>query len=334
MSVNIPLFPSAHPGATQVRPRRTSGERGEANGTDPIRAEIERLTALDDEAYPAALTEFLALHRPHWRNVAARLCRTSSVPTSQHVDDVEAIVTETVWELLERSRREPTFLATMRSFLAIVVFTARPRVRSFLDHATAPASGMVSAQRRRRELARTRAELAAVRGTTPSVKDAVAATNERLSATRADAARQGMVVSEADELVLRGTLSFDESLDSDQLVVTAPDGVLHPLDVPLLLRRVVEVARAEHRVRGRVAALWMTDAYGNGPIPGQDTIVWIARTLGITRRTALAHVERVREIAAEHLRDMGIEAACDLDTKPVDAPPGSPVRTADAAYAC
>ncbi|MCA5895112.1 hypothetical protein LEP48_17415 [Isoptericola sp. NEAU-Y5] len=333
--MNIPSVPSTRTGAAQER-RRCAPWVGadDQRHADPVLAQVERIVALDDAAYPAALTEFLAAHRPHWRRIAARLCRTSSVPASQHLDDVEAIVAETVWEMIERSRREATFLATMRSFMAIVVYTARPKVRSFLDHATAPASGMVSAQRRRRELARTRAELAAVRGSTPSVTEAVRATNERLGAARADSARQGMVVSEADELVLRGTLSFDEALDSDQLVVTAPDGALHPLDVPVLLRQVVEAARAEHPVRGRVASLWMSEAYGNGPIPGQDTVVWIARTLGLTRRAALSHVDRVREIAAERLRDMGIEAEDDRATAAhVDAPPGRAAWAAGMAHA-
>lgn len=277
--------------------------------TDSVRSEVAHIVSLTDEAqYGAEVSAFIARHQDHWRRIAARLCRTNSVPATQHLEDVESIVAETVWEMLERSRQDPTYLATMRSFLAIVVYTVRPRVRSFLDHATAPASGMVSAQRRRRELARTRSELAALRGTVPTVQEAVQATNDRLGARRADVARQGMVVTEADELVLASALAFDEALDSHRPVEDL-DCALHAVEVPRLMRSVVDSARAENTARGKVAALWMSEAYGGGgPLPGQDTVVWISQTLGLPRRSTQAHIERTRELAAQHLRTMGIGA--------------------------
>ena len=283
---------------------------GVGDPCETVRAQVARIVALaDGPRYDAEVSAFIAEHREHWRRIAARLCRANSVQAAQHLEDVESIVTETVWEMLERSRQDPTYLATMRSFMAIVVYTARPRVRSFVDHTTAPASGMVSAQRRRRELARTRAELAALRGTVPTAQEAVQATNDRLGATRSDVVRQGMVVSESDELVLSGALSFDEALDSHRLVQDEMDCVLHPAEAPTLVRSVVDAARAEHLTRGRVAALWMAEAYGGGgPLPGQDTVVWISRTLGLPRRSTVAHIERVRELAAQQLRAMGIGA--------------------------
>ncbi|WP_075827853.1 hypothetical protein [Cellulosimicrobium sp. CUA-896] len=309
--MNYQIAPSTHP----ERVREASvhaveeGLTAEVVDGDTVRAEVERIVALEDDArYRAEVSAFLAEHRTHWRRMAVHLCRANAVPTARFLDDVDAIVTATAWEMLERSRQDPGYLRTMRSFLAIVVYTARPKVRSFVDHATAPASGMVAAQRRRRELARTRSELAALRGTAPSVEEAVRATNERLGAHRADVVRQGMVVSEADELVMRGALPFDDALDADTHVDDDPDCVLHPVEVPALLRSVVDAARAEHPARGRVAALWMSEAYGGGgPLPGQDTVVWISRTLGLPRRRTLAHIERVRELAVEQLRTMGID---------------------------
>ena len=277
---------------------------------DAVRSEVARIVVLgDDASYRTEVSAFIAGHRDHWRRIAARLCRTNSVQVAQHLEDVESIVVETVWEMLEKSRQDPAYLAGMRSFLAIVVYTARPKVRSFVDHATAPASGMVAAQRRRRELARTRAELAALRGTVPTVQEAVQATNDRLAAHRSDVVRQGMVVTEADELVLSGALCFDEALDSPGLVQDELDCVLHPVEAPTLVRSVVDAARAENPTRGKVAALWMAEAYdGGGPLPGQDTVVWISRTLGLPRRSTVAHIDRVRELAAARLRAMGIGA--------------------------
>ncbi len=317
--MNYQIAPSTHPERVRAAPTRAAEEGltevGDDAGdlraevADAVRAEVDRIVAIEDDArYHAEVSAFLAEHRPHWRRMAVHLCRANGVPPARFLDDVDAIVTATAWEMLERSRQDPGYLRTMRSFLAIVVYTARPKVRSFVDHATAPASGMVAAQRRRRELARTRSELAALRGTAPSVAEAVRATNERLGAHRADVVRQGMVVSAADELVMRGALPFDDALDADTHVDDDRDCVLHPVEVPALLQSVVDAARAEHPARGRVAALWMSEAYGGGgPLPGQDTVVWISRTLGLPRRRTLAHIERVRELAVEQLRTMGID---------------------------
>jgi hypothetical protein len=309
--VNYQIALSTHPERVREAPARAveEGLTEDLAGPDAVRREVERIIAIEDDArYRDEVSAFIADHRPHWRRMAAHLCRANAVPATQYLDDVDAIVTETAWEMLERSRREPGYLRTMRSFLAIVVYTARPRVRSFVDHATAPASGMVAAQRRRRELARTRSELAALRGAAPTVQEAVRATNERLGAQRADVVRQGMVVTEADELVMRGALPFDDALDADTHLDDDPDCVLHPVEVPALMRSVVDAARAENPACGRVAALWMSEAYGGGgPLPGQDTVVWISRTLGLPRRRTVAHIERVRELAVEQLRTMGID---------------------------
>jgi hypothetical protein len=313
--VNYQIAPSTHPERVRETATLRAVEEGLAGDPaapdDAVRSEAERVVAIEDDArYRAEVSAFIAEHRPHWRRIAAHLCRANAVQATRYLDDVDAIVTETAWEMLERSRRDPAYLRSMRSFLAIVVYTARPRVRSFVDHATAPASGMVSAQRRRRELARTRSELAALRGTVPTVQEAVRATNERLGTQRADVVRQGMVVTEADELVLRGALPFDDALDADTHLETDPDCVLHPVEVPALLRSVVDAARAESPSCGRVAALWMSEAYGGGgPLPGQDTVVWISRTLGLPRRRTVAHIERVRELAVEQLRTMGIDVS-------------------------
>lgn len=312
------------PRADEATPETTETADGAA--PDPVRVQVERIVAVEDDVrYRAEVDAFLGEHRPQWRRIALRLCRTHSVAADTYADDVEAIVVETAWQLLERSREDVAFLRTMRSFLAVLVYTARPKVRSFVDHATAPASGMVAAQRRRRELARTRAELAALRGATPTVAEAVEATNSRLAEHRADVVRQGMVVTEADELVLRGALSFDEALDAGGLVDTPADPPLHAVEVPALVRSVVDAARGQGRVLGHVAALWMSEAAaGSGALPGHDTLVWVARTVGITRARAAEHIDRVRAIAADRLREMGIPdpvVACG-DAEPPGRPPG------------
>ena len=126
--------------ARDARPVRAVDE-GPQEDDDPgaLRDEVARVVAFEADARGrAAEAARRAAHAPQWRRIAARLCRTNSVPAAQHLDDVAAIVVETAWEMLERSRRDPAYLRSMRSFLAIVVYTARPRVRSFLAPAPAP----------------------------------------------------------------------------------------------------------------------------------------------------------------------------------------------------
>lgn len=274
-----------------------------------LRAEVERIVTLADAAeYRRQAETFLARHRGLWRRIAAHLCRANSVRRTDYLDDVESHVMVAAWEMLEAARQDAGLLGSMRSFPAVVHFHARPRVRSFLDRATAPASGMVGAQRRRRELQRTRAELAALRGREPTTAEVVDTTNERLAATRKDPARQGMVVSRSDALALRGALSFDETLDSQQPARTEPDFVLHPVEGRELVASVVRAARAEDRTLGQVAALWLGEAYASGP-PDRDTVRWIAGRLGLTRRQTLRHVERVRRLGVTHLAGIGVGAA-------------------------
>lgn len=284
------------------------GELTDVDG-DPMLDEVEHIVTIEDEdAYLAAAQDFIGRNMSLWRRIASHLCKNNSVRRVDYLEDVESHVMEVVWEMLERSRLDIGYLLSMRSFPAIVVFNARPKVRSFLDHATAPAAGMVGAQRRRREIQRTRSEMAAMRGEEPSLREVIDATNARLAATRKNPTRQGMVVSAEDDLVFRGAMSFDEAIDSDMGPVDfGSDFILHPAEGPVLVRTVVQMAKDEDPALGRVAELWMTEAYSEGgPPPGQDTVSWIAKSLGITRKRTAEHIARVRELGVEYLARMGI----------------------------
>lgn len=274
------------------------------------RDEIRRIVSEPDQArFDYLVADFLASRDKQFNRIAGSLCRSNSVRRTDYLEVVKSLVAEMCWQMIVWAREDETYLDRVDSWEAILVYNVRPKVRSEIDHQRSPASGMVSAQRRYRELARTRSELTSARGERPSVKETVEETNRRLHATRKDPVRQGMVVTELDELAARGAAPFDETLDSVvHQVDFAENYILHPAEGPVLVRTVVELAAEHSELCGQVAEMWMGEAYtSGGPPPGTDTASWIAKELGLTRAQTSSHIATVRELAMDYLAGIGIE---------------------------
>lgn len=264
------------------------------------------------DQYDARLYAFLAGRDRLYRRIGSGFLRNNSA-RAEHLEDVMAIVREVEWWMVGQALQDDTYLDRVQSWEAILRFNARPKVRSHLDHVRSPASGMVSAQRRFREIQRTRNEIRNARGvgdSEMSTGEVIRLTNERLAATRSDPTRQGMVVSAADVAASRESLSFDDTLGTAPTVphVDSPDDcILHPAEGPVLVATVIERAYEVSLECGEVARMWMEDAYSSGgPPPATDTIAWIARGLGLRRDVVDAHVDVIRAIAVNYLRTIGI----------------------------
>lgn len=255
----------------------------------------------DDRVRKDGMQALLRSLAPAFRRQARRLCVINGVSASKHLDDVHQLVLETAWRTICDMVINPDKLANLPSLEQRVWVAARPVVRSEMDKAKSPASGMVSAQRRMREVQRTMAELFNSTGAVPTQQEVVEATNARLARLRSDPARQGLVVTEAT------LFEVSPALDVSQLPLASTGA---GMDEGLACRQVMAatIRRADQHgaSMGRAARLYLAEAeHGAGP-DVVDVLRHIARELGLTVRSARALVERVRSILAEEMANEGI----------------------------
>lgn len=242
-----------------------------------------------------------------FRRQARSLCRVNSVPVAKWGEDVEAIVAEAAWDLISRMINDPDALSSVITWEAILFRHARVRVRSFIDHAVSPASGMVTAHRRHRETERSRSVLRSELGREPSDEEIVATTNARVAALP-NAAYQGRTVTSADLSVPGPAAELDEELAGETHVDFAEDYVIHPAEGRQFVADVIQAALEHDPDTGRVASLWMGDVYASGGLPeGTDTITHICRQLGLTRAKVRDHIASIRILGIELLYEIGVE---------------------------
>src|SRR5699024_4207311 len=176
--------------------------------------------------------------------------------------------------------------------------TARTRVRSHIDHAEAPASGMVAARRRGREVHKTLDAYYRQGRPEPPARQVVADTNTRLQARLGDTRRQGMVVTEADLTALAAPAPVEPRLhDPRHADVAEQVAVRHTASV------VVRRARRLHPDGDRAARILLQEAAQNARINQTHLARTIARSLGTTWRQAARLTRRIHEIAKQELAD-------------------------------
>lgn len=268
---------------------------------------VAELCQIEDPTTQArALEDFMAARIPMFDRLAASLCRSNSVPPAKFAQDISAIVAQTAWVMLTEALANPSTLADIITWEAILYHRARPLVRSFTDKAEAPASGMVGARRRQREVAKTRTLLRTELSREPTHAEIIETTNTRIAATVADPARHSMVITAAD-LEAASVEPLNEGTAGE--VPFDDDYLLHPVEGAKIVHEAVQRCHEHDEVLGQVASMWFDDAYsGGGPPVGADTITYIMSQLGLTRAQVRRHVERVREVAIEMLGSLGIES--------------------------
>jgi len=252
-----------------------------------------------------AIDTFMREHDRLHRNQARNLCRINSVPEGKYLEDVYAIVLAGTWMLLVKCMQEPDLLPKVETWEAIQYRFVRDQVRRELDRIDAPASGMVNKRRRYREVERTRSALRVELRREPTPEEIVEATNARLLATRKDAARQAILVTEED-LSLQVTVPPEAA---DGAHTDLDDSfVLHPAEGKQLVGRVLRVVEEADPTLHRVAQLWFGEVYvEGGAAPGRDLTSYIANNTGLTPREVRESVAQIRRLALGMLRDMGID---------------------------
>lgn len=297
--------------ATEARPtgRRVGDERVAmsggvgGDGRDEITNGVEQIRAIaatpDRAAREGAITAFISARYPALRRQARRLCSVNAVPASTYLDDVLQIVLEAAWRLLRSLAEDPAQIESLPSFEQRVWVTARPLVRSELDKAKSPASGMVSVQRRAREVRRTQLEMMSRGHSAPTVEEVITATNDRLRALRADAARQGLLVTAADITAAEAPAALDSPDAADRHVAA------HDPTATDMARRVLSATRKVDEETYRTARIYVKEALGPSDPNRPDVTRLVAADLKVNPRRARTLIRRVVEIARAELRASG-----------------------------
>lgn len=268
---------------------------------------IQELRAIaadsDGATQSAAVDELLRGCKPLFARYARALCRSNSVPATRYLDDIEALVAAEAWELITEAIADPDILDDIPTFEARLFVRVRPKVRSFVDRFESPASGMVAARRRVREVAKTRSQLRRA-GVEPKIETVIAETNARLRRTRKDAERQGMLVDVSTFIEAAPATPVNEYTAR----VPAPSAS------DVLFRQVVEATLDATRAMGSktewAATLFLTELQGTGTADAPDMARHVAKELRIRTADASALLGVVRAQLAKQMYQAGI-----LDTE-------------------
>lgn len=246
-----------------------------------------------------AIAQLLDDYTPCFRRQARRLCATNAVAPATHLDDVLQLVLEAAWGVLTALVSNPASVEGMVSLESRVWVVARPVVRSEMDKIKSPASEMVSAQRRAREIARTRLEMLTSGREQPTVQEIITATNDRVTQLRTDAARQGLLVTAEDLTVGQSAANIEEDW------VTQRGTPAHDATATDMTQRVLRAASREGAPVYEAALIYLTEALGPTDPNKPDVTRQIAAELGVSPRRARALMNTVIALGRQELRAGG-----------------------------
>ncbi|MDI3329941.1 MAG: hypothetical protein QJR09_04290 [Micrococcus sp.] len=253
--------------------------------------------------------KFIAAHGRLFRLLAHRLCRSFGLRPELHREDVEQVIAMGAVEWVDELVADPAAIEAIVNFEGLLHVRSRASVRTWADRELSPASGMVSLRRRVRKLNQLRDELRAATGAEPTDEDVAREHNRRMTAARADAARQGMLAT-AGDLAVAGPAVDLHSLDQTQAMVTPEDGLLHAAEGPGLVRAIIDRARRIGGVTADVAEAWLSGVYASEGAQRVLTALEVADALGIPRDSAAAQIRKVRTLARRVLaEELGIDHA-------------------------
>ncbi len=251
--------------------------------------------------------DFIASRRKLYRLVAHRLCRTLGMPYATHREDVEQLVAMEAVTFVEELVATPARIEEITNWEGLLHVRARATVRAWADRNLSPASGMISLSRRVRQLNQLRDEMRAASGLEPSDREVASEHNRRMTATRKDAAKQGMLVHAGELNLARPAADIH---DLELAAMTPEGGLLHATEGPRLVAAVVAKARVIGGVTADVAACWLSGVYDSEGDQRVLTAHEVAEQLGLPQASAAAQIRKVRTLAQRVLAEqLGIHHA-------------------------
>jgi hypothetical protein len=263
--------------------------------------EIGQCTSLTEQH--VLINDFIALTEPMNKGIAAAMCRDFKADRNTWLDDFTSIVRESAMHLLREVAGNPDKADEIGSYRGLLHFRAKSATNKFVDSSAGfnQASGMKNLKRRRAELERTRQHFL-MQGIDPTDDMLVDETNKRMLATRADAARQGMICNKDDLHFAETTENIEDHSHPVSNDSVESESELHATERHRFVIACIAACDDENPQLGQIARLWfapaLDDTYDSHP-----TAAYISTQVGIEASTARAKVARVRQIAQHVARE-------------------------------
>lgn len=266
----------------------------------PEREHLLQIAAAEGDHRRRLADDFMREKMPAIRSIARYLVRSNSLTFASHVDDVTGIVAAECAEWLAEMIAEPAKIDLIRrSFDGVLYLRCRPKVKTYADGAASGRpSGTVALARRLREAERTRDRLRSSLNREPTTPEIVETTNERMTATRKNPARQGMLLSEQD--LQTDVVSFElDDLDTPVGSDTGDD-LLAAHEARATVDAVVEAADQIDEEHGLVARAWVGSLY-DPDYQDVRTCAEVAQLVGLPTTRVRRVIARLRFTARAFL---------------------------------
>lgn len=230
-----------------------------------------------------------------------RLCSTARLNYARQKDDVRQELAAEEHLMIREAIADPTILTTTRNWEGLLFVRTRPIVPKHVpDTGSLGMTGATTVHRRVWELAKAERRLSHSMMRQPTEQEIVDAANERLLREHKNAKRSGMMCT-IDDLHRSTVAASLETCGPDS--VSTPDTedyLLHPVEGPKLVRRVIDALVAGGRVElAEFADLWLGDLYGDEPIIREPKE--LAEMLKTTKPKVTKRMSEVQQVAKEVL---------------------------------
>ena len=265
-----------------------------------VRDHVDALRAASTEtARRRIVDDVIRLLYPHFQNWAPQFCRVSGDISGTHREDIVNVAAMKALQIFTEVGEQPGKYREVTNWYSYLYGLCRYASLSYFHSGAATvASGMTTALRRQRHVARHREILRQTLGREPEADEIIEAANADMRARRSNPEKQGVLVDLTDLDVIVPAADF---ADHDREVTHEDDNALiSPVEGRALVRRIIDACAEADEVYGAAAKAWLGQMYAEPPYMG--TAADVATELGVTASKAERVFTAVRAIAVDLCR--------------------------------
>lgn len=217
-------------------------------------------------------------------------------------DDLRQIIMIEAHAMITEAIEDPDYLESVDSFEGMLAVRSHARSRTYLDRDDIGVTNVTTILRRRRMLMATREQMMLESGGEVSDNDVVDAHNKKVTATRVNAQKQGMIATVSDM-----RQNFAPAADSELAEIAGAttdstgDHLLHPLEGRAFVTEIIRRCDLEDTRLGEFARAWLEAVYFDGDeAPNERDL---AKAFSITKAAVAKTIVRVRAIALDALHE-------------------------------